>query len=321
MSGLSIAIPERGALDVVGLGEISHDRLVRVAHWPEPGDKLDVLSEATAPGGQVASAILGCARLGLRAGLIGAVGDDDRGGAALSNLRADGVELSAVQVLTGVQTRTALILVSATDGSRAVLAQRDPRLGLAPARRVRAHVERARLLLVDATDPDAALWAARVARESGIPVLADLDAARPELAALLAATDFPVVTKEFAEEWGGTGRLRDGLERLTAGGASLAVATCGAEGAVARLGGREIVSPALPGRVEDTTGAGDAFHAGFAWGLLEGLEPEAILRFANAAAVLCCEARGAQAGLPTRAQVEARLNAGPAPAAAGAERD
>ena len=57
----------------------------------------------------------------------------------------------------------------------------------------------------------------------------------------------------------------------------------------------------------DTTGAGDVFHAAFVWGLLEGLEIEALLRAANAAAALSARALGAQGGLPTRNELEAFL--------------
>jgi sugar/nucleoside kinase (ribokinase family) len=57
----------------------------------------------------------------------------------------------------------------------------------------------------------------------------------------------------------------------------------------------------------DTTGAGDVFHAAFAWGLLEGLACEPILRAANAAAAMSCRALGAQGGLPTRSELEAFL--------------
>jgi sugar/nucleoside kinase (ribokinase family) len=68
-----------------------------------------------------------------------------------------------------------------------------------------------------------------------------------------------------------------------------------------------IRAPAYRVAARDTTGAGDAFHAGFIWGLLEGLEAEGVLRAAAAAAALNCRALGAQGGLPDRGGLVAFL--------------
>jgi len=90
-------------------------------------------------------------------------------------------------------------------------------------------------------------------------------------------------------------------------GARLAVVTLGEVGALARLGEREIESPAYCVPVLDTTGAGDVFHAAFVWALLEGMDAESCLRAANAAAGMNCRAVGAQGGLASRAELEAFL--------------
>jgi len=168
-------------------------------------------------------------------------------------------------------------------------------------------IERARLLHVDASDPDAAIWAARTARRAGIPVVLDADAPWAEPDALLAVTDFPVVSRDFAEEWGGTGDPADGLARLAERGPRLAVVTCGREGALAQAGDESFASPAFAVEPADTTGAGDAFHAGFIWGVLQGWTAGQVLRVANAVAALSCTALGAQEGLPRRDELDAFL--------------
>ena len=93
--------------------------------------------------------------------------------------------------------------------------------------------------------------------------------------------------------------MRGGLALMVELGARLAVVTLAAHGAVARDRERELRSPAFPVAVRDATGAGDAFHAGLIFGLLEGLEGDTLLRVANAVAALNCGAEGAQKGLPT----------------------
>jgi sugar/nucleoside kinase (ribokinase family) len=121
--------------------------------------------------------------------------------------------------------------------------------------------------------------------------------------ALLGAVDFPIVSRQFAEKHFGTRSVREALRGLVASGARMGVVTIGSQGALARLGEREIESPAFRVEARDTTGAGDVFHAAFAWALLEGLAPERVLAAANAAAALNCCALGAQGGLPTREEL------------------
>ena len=87
----------------------------------------------------------------------------------------------------------------------------------------------------------------------------------------------------------------------------MAVATLGDLGCLARIGDREIAAPAFAIAPRDTTGAGDVFHAAFAWGLLEGRSGERLLRSANAAAAIACLGFGAQGKLPTRVDLEAFL--------------
>jgi sugar/nucleoside kinase (ribokinase family) len=79
---------------------------------------------------------------------------------------------------------------------------------------------------------------------------------------------------------------------------------------MARAGDRSMHEAAFAVDERDTTGAGDAFRAGFIWGLLQGQAPERALRVANAVAALSCTAVGAQAGLPTRGALEALLETG-----------
>ena len=90
------------------------------------------------------------------------------------------------------------------------------------------------------------------------------------------------------------------LERLVhASTLTIAVVTHGAEGCTVVTPGRTFVSPAADVTVVDTTGAGDAFAAGFIYGLNAGWEPERCAQFANAVGGLATRAFGSQASLPT----------------------
>jgi sugar/nucleoside kinase (ribokinase family) len=293
--------------DVVGIGQSSLDRVCLLEAPPPLGGKASLLGIHELPGGQIATAMLACARLGLRAAYVGTVGDDAAAEQVLAPLAEAGVDLRGVKRVVGAPTRTATVLVDARSGDRTILGYRDPRLALAPADLEPGPIERAACLHVDAVDVEASAFAADVARRAGVPVVLDADGPAPGLEKLLAKVDFPIVSRGLAEAMGGRGGLRDALAELCALGARLAVVTLGEYGAIARFGERLIESPAFRVDARDTTGAGDVFHAAFVLGLLEGMACEQILRTANAAAAMSCRALGAQGGLPTRSELEAFL--------------
>jgi len=260
------------------------------------------------PGGQIATAALGLARLGLRVAWAGAVGDDAAAEVALAPLRAAGVDLADVRRVADGRTRRALVRVEKGSGERWVHPERDPQVGLDAGGLARARIAGARALLVDTEDPEASIAAATHARAAGVATVLDADAAVPGLERLLEHVDFPIVSRSLAERLG-DGSAREGLRVLATRAPRLAVVTLGDEGCIAATRGAESVlaSPAFEVAVRDTTGAGDAFHAGFIWALLAGRGVEAMLRVANAVAALSCEALGAQSGLPTCDGVEAFL--------------
>jgi len=298
------ATEARAAFDVVGLGENSLDLVCTVTGELREGAKLPMDDLTRRPGGQVATALLGCARLGLGTAFISSVGDDADADQVLEPLRSAGVDLASVRIVPATPTRRAIVIVDAESGERTVLWRRDPRLSLRSGQLKRDEILRGRVLHIDTGDPEAAEWAARVARDAGRPVVLDADGPWPGLERLLALVDFPVVSRAFAEELGGTGSIVAGLEALERFGARAAVATLGELGALAKVDGQLLRSPAFEIEARDTTGAGDAFHAGFIWGLLSGCDAAAALLAGNGVAALNCGALGAQGGLPDRAALE-----------------
>lgn len=300
----------RRAFDVFGVGQNALDRVCEVDALPRMGEKRALPGCRDLPGGQVATAVLACARLGLRCAYAGSVGDDAAKAVVLAPLREAGVDLSDVRTVAGAPTQTAVILVERPSGERTILWHRSPALQIAPGDLASARIESARALLLDAGDPEAAAWAAGIARTAGIPVILDADQYGPELAPLLSRVDFPLVSRGFAESFSGNGSIRETLRMLSGCGARLAAVTFGGCGTIAAYGGDVIEVPAYAVDAKDTTGAGDAFHGAFAWGLLEGWGAAHVLRAANAAAAMNCRFPGAQGGLPDRAELEAFLRSG-----------
>lgn len=303
--------------DVVGFGENSVDVIATVAGFPAPDGKAPLESLETLPGGQIATAMAGCARLGLSARYVGTFGNDDRASVIRDALAHEGIDLAWCRTVTA-PTRTAVIIVDTRTNSRTVLWHRNPALLWGDAAPVDA-VLGAKVLLVDATEPHASARLARAARGAGVLTVADVDAQVPGLDALLAETDILVVSESMA------GDIRHLHEHSAA---RIVIATLGPNGAIAWDGETEHYSPGYVVPVIDTTGAGDAFRAGLIWALLDQrtsgpldrtLDPGPwtggpwtdTLSCANLVAALNCRARGAQAGLPTAAEVHSLVTHAP----------
>jgi sulfofructose kinase len=295
---------------VLAVGENSFERVCLLGGPPRFPGKAPLLEERDLPGGQIATAALACARLGLRTAYVGAVGDDRAGELALEPLRRAGIDLSGVRRVLGAASRRALVLVDRATGDRSVLERRDPRLALGPGDLPPERIAASRLLLLDASEPSLAAAVLPIARAAGTAVVLDADRPQRDLLALLRECEFPIVSEGFAEEIASDGRVRTGLRSCAGPRTRLAVATRGERGALAWDGKGFLESPAFRMKVVDTTGAGDVFHAGFAWALLGGAPAPRALRVANAAAALACRALGAQGALPEPAEIERLLKAG-----------
>ena len=287
------------SFDVLGLGLNAVDRIVTVRRYPGRGGKERVVAAHTLPGGQVSSAMVGARRLGLRARYVGAVGDDPEGATLIDSLRGEGVDTGHVLVVPGAHTQSGLIVVEEESGERTVFWEHDERLRL-PEAAVRDDViTDARMLHVDGFDTEAAIRAAQVARAHGIVVTSDIDYAYPGIQALLPLLDYLIVAEDIAPALAGVNDHESAVRTLAERYGGCVVVTLGARGALACAGGTVIASPAFrPPGIEDTTGAGDAFRAGFIYGIARGLTLDETLRAANAVASLSCRAMGARAAMP-----------------------
>lgn len=309
---------ESQRIDVVGVGENSVDLLATVPHHPAPDEKLELLDVTTRPGGQLATALVACARLGGRTRYIGTFGDDANARLVEDALQHEGVDTTRCRRVHA-PNRSALILVDPAAGTRTVLWRRDPALCWPAGEMTSELISDARVLLVDATDLDAAVAAATHARTAGVTVIADVDRPQPGLDRLLPLVDVLIAAEGFPEAITGEATVGPAMRTLQARhGLALVVVTLGAEGAVAWDGGTEVVSPGFVVPVVDPTGAGDAFRAGFAMGWLAGgRDIRGLLDQANATAALNCRASGALAGLPTAPEVRALVTDRMAPRSNG----
>ena len=284
--------------DVVGIGLNATDTLIIVPHFPSYAGKGPFTQEILSPGGQVASAMVTCAKLGLRTKYIGTVGDDERGQIQLDSLQGSGIDLSHVQQRKGCQNQSAYIIIDQSTGERTVFWQRPDCLRLEPAEIEESMIVNSRLLHIDGHDTPAMEKAARIAHERGIPVTVDVDTIYQGFERVLPYVDYLISSSEFPSQWTHQSDPFKALETIQDEyGIHCAAMTLGAHGALARVGGKFYYSPAFVVNCVDTTGAGDVFHGGFCYGILAGWEMQQILDFSNAMAALNCTAIGARGGI------------------------
>jgi sugar/nucleoside kinase (ribokinase family) len=315
---IPFAIPPRASrpFDVAGFGLNSVDLVTVVAEYPVSNTKQRLQRFARLPGGQIATAMATCARLGWRASYIGSFGGDELGTFSRESLTREGVDITRSRTLAGVSNQFAVVLVDARSGERTVLWDRDPALSIDPAEVVKADVTAGRLLIVDCHQTAASAQAARYARDAGIPTIVDVEKVRPGIGDLLQNIDVIIAAEEFPSALTGHEDLGRALRSLVRDfGASLACVTLGENGSLALCDGREIRTPPFSVDCVDSTGAGDAFRGAFAAGclLMPDGDVEDVLSYANAVAALNCRALGGRGGLPTPDEVETLMQACPRP--------
>src|SRR5579863_212217 len=165
--------------DLVGVGLNATDTLLIVPHFPAYAGKVPFEAEIVSPGGQVASAMVACARLGLRVKYIGAVGDDERGRIQMASLQGTGINLDHVQLRAKCPNQSAYIIIDRSTGERTVLWRRDDCLRIDPSQIAPSQITGARMLHIDGHDTPAVAHAAAIARSHGIPVTVDVDTIYP----------------------------------------------------------------------------------------------------------------------------------------------
>ena len=260
---------------------------VELDRLPEAGETVVGRSFRIDHGGKGSNQAVGAARLGAEVDFLTAIGDDAFGRAAVDLWQEENVRAEAVQ--SDAPTMTAPIFVEPSGENRIVMIPGALEL-LSPAH-VNAFADRiaaADVVVVQLEIPlETALHALAVARNEGVRTI--LNPAPAPREPITCEVDYLTPNETEAPAVRGVG--------------GTLVLTLGEQGA--QLGDRRV--PAFPASVVDTTGAGDAFTAAFAVGLAEGLSDLEAVRWGCAAGAHMVEHPGVVPGLPTRAQLEARL--------------
>lgn len=304
---------------IVVVGSLNMDFSIRVERLPAPGATVLGRDFQMTPGGKGANQAFAAGRLSKKTvtRMIGRIGHDLPGDHLKAGLAAAGVDVSFVFATRSVPTGTAMIWVDGEgQNSIAVSPGANAALRGADAGNLRPAFVGARYALFQLETPvEAVAKIADVARQEGAKIILDPAPARPLDPALLAAVD--LLTPNETEACLLLGRAPARMSVLEAPAAAKALLATNVAAIVIKLGEqgcfyqdrrRSLYSTAFPVKAMDTTAAGDTFNAALAVALAEDQPIEKALRFANAAAALSVTRAGAQASIPTRAEVDTLLN-------------
>jgi sulfofructose kinase len=294
--------------DVLGIGLNATDTLILLNEFPPYAGKIPFQQEMLSPGGQVATAVVSCARLGLRTKYIGTIGDDLRGQIQRQSLEGTGVDTSGLIVRKNCPNQTAYILIDGRTGERTVLWHRAVCLKLQPAEIREDDIRNSRVVHIDGYDIEAATHAAELAQRHRVPVSVDVDTVYPGFDSVLKNVDYLVAGSGWPAKYTGEPDPFRSLRRLqTEYQLTVSAMTLGDFGALALYQNKWFYSPAFEIACADTTGAGDAFHGAFCCAMVEGLPMGDALDFSNAAAALNCTGVGARGHMAIREEVETLL--------------
>lgn len=298
--------------DVLGFGAVAVDDLLYVDEYPPPESKVRVRHRLRQCGGLTGTALVAAARLGARSGYVGLLGNDELSQYVTDCFAREGIDTTHCvrRADTGVVHST--IIVDERHKTRTVFASLPGAIG-ADAELPSAELIRlARVILVDHHGVEGSIRAARIARESGVGVVADFERVpKGNFAELLAVVDHLVISERFARELTGQADPAKATKALWTPKRRAVVVTSGAKGSwyLGEGFAEPVHCPAYKVEVVDTTGCGDVFHGAYSAALAWGKSLAECVEFASAAAALKAAKRGGQAGCPTRQAVEERLGA------------
>jgi len=306
-------VTERAPLDLLVVGDINPDVIVASPGLtPQFGQVEQLVDSASlVMGGSAAITAVGAARLGLRVGLCGVVGDDDLGQLMLVRLAEAGVDLQHLRVDASTPTGMSVILNRGDD--RAVLTATGTISGLSPEDlsalpdRAARHVHAASYYLMSQAYRDALPAAFARFRAAGTSTSVDTNwdpRERWDLAELLAESDLFIPNEAELTAIARSPILERAVELVSENGCEVVVKR-GERGGAATLGGRSYrVLRTPPVEYVDAVGAGDTFNAGFLAGRLQGRDAGTCLAMAVIAGTLSTGATGGTAAQPSLDDVD-----------------
>jgi ribokinase len=300
------------ASQILVVGSINMDLVVRAQRFPVAGETLRGEGFKVVPGGKGSNQAVAASRLGGSVKMVGRVGADTFGPTLRKTLEDAGVDATEVKADPNAATGVAFIILDASGQNSIIIAQ-GANLSVKPEnlRTLEPLFEKSDVLLLQLEIPmESVEEAVKIAKEKGARVVLDAGPPTPLTDKLIKQIDVlsPNETEASAllgREVAPTAKDAEAAAReLLAKGAGSVVFKLGERGCLVVSKDEVIHLPSYIVDVVDTTGAGDAFTAALAVALGEGKSLKEASLFASAAGALAVTKFGAQPSMPGRADVD-----------------
>jgi len=295
-------------VDCLGMGIMPLDLLFGVSRYPVAGEKIDGLSLTIQGGGPVPNTLIGLTRLGCKTSIIVAVGKDILGELSVSEIERENVDTTHL-AFKRTSSAVAAGFVEQKSGRRTLVLNR--KVFVTPADLNLAKLPIPRILHLDGRDLEATIKLAKWGKKIGALVSFDIGSIRNDVSPVFPFVDHLVVADSYAYPFTKTADTKKAIMYLAKYGPAVVVITEGTKGQIGFESGEFYRQKAYRVDTVDTTGAGDAFHTGYLYGLLNGMEMSQRLKFGSAVAAMNCTKMGARAGMPKLNDVKKYLERNP----------
>ena len=291
-------------MDILCIGHACYDLIFQVPHHPDEDEKLSSTAHLACGGGPAANAAVAIARLGLQPGFIGYLGNDLYGDQHLAELEAEAVETGFI--LRGPTATPVATLIVKPDGKRSVVNYTEAKAML-PANHYSLDPDQLpSVLLLDGHQAEISVELVKQAKRYAIPSILDAGSLHPGTQRLMTEVDYLAASEKFAKQLTRQDKPNLALQSMQTIAPNVII-TLGEHGLIWSRDNQTGSLPAFKVNTVDSTGAGDAFHAGLAAAFAMQKSWEDSLVFASAVAALCCTKVGAQPGMPTKNEVDVFL--------------
>lgn len=296
-------------MDIVGLGTLAMDVLIRVDKLPGPDSFCIVKSQETKPGGSGTNVIVQCARLGARTGFIGAVGDDDIGRKVIGSLESEKVDTSGMVMKKDMITLHTEIVID-DDGSKFIMLNMGDAFASLRSEEVnRGLIDQSKVFYTDLFPYGEAFHALVGAKAKGVKTVFNMQVGletfrgmgvgKEDILAALPYVDVFAPCHEGLIQLTETEDLDECVTFLRKYCRGILVFTLGEKGSIAydEQNRKYTTERFAAGKVIDTTGAGDSYIGAFMVAyFLRNYSLERSIRFASVCAGYTCTGLGARSG-------------------------
>jgi ribokinase len=276
--------------DVIAIGNANVDLMSTVMHFPGPDEETLAKNFRIVPGGSASNFAVALSRLGASTGLIASIGDDAFGQLIINNLKSENIDISHIKIVKNNYTGIVMVFIDEY-GERRMIAYRGANLALNNEDINPEYLKSAKIIHLSGTRLEIAEYATHIAKKENTIVSFDPGSILASMGIegcknILKNTDILFINRVEIVKMTGIQNIIKSAYELLKHGPSLIVVKLGSEGSLAITKDNEVKVPAFKVKVVNTTGAGDAFNAGFIKAFLSNMNIYEALKIGNAVAAL-----------------------------------